>query len=135
MSIFNWIKKRWIYLYVIGSLMLIELIGVAVTSHCFYIRRPWIFIFVLGIVFIILFYLKTYMAKFVVGASIICAFGIVDLIFIIIFEMTGQYFDFSMFFHDFFILFVANLDIFRQSILFEIFLLVLSYCLHNICFF
>lgn len=97
MSIFNWIKKRWIYLYVIGSLILIELIGVAVTSHCFYIRRPWIFIFVLGIVFIILFYLKTYMAKFVVGASIICAFGIVDLIFIIIFEMTGQYFDFSMF--------------------------------------
>ena len=29
---------------------------------------------------------QTYMAKFVVGASIICAFGIVDLIFIIIFD-------------------------------------------------
>lgn len=96
MLFINWVKKNWIYLYVMISLILIELIGVAVTSHRFYIRNPWIFTFFLGFIFVILFYIRSYTAKFVVGACAIGILGIVDLVFIIIYEMTGQYFDYSM---------------------------------------
>ncbi len=96
MVIFNWFKKNWIYIYVITSLILLELVAVAVTSHQFYIRSPWILFFFLCLVFLILFYTRSYMAKFIVGAFSIGIIGIVDLIFIIIYEMTGQYFEYSM---------------------------------------
>lgn len=76
--------------------MLIELTGVCVTSGRFLIRRPFIFLSMLGIFSGVLFLIKNQWGRYWCAFSVLLAFFIVDLIFIVVYDMTGTTFDFSM---------------------------------------
>ena len=84
----------WIYL---GFALLIELVAVFVTSGKFYIRSPLIFIFIQLIITTILLSISSNKVRHVATYLILIAFMIVDLVFIVIFEMTETIFDYGMF--------------------------------------
>ncbi len=75
---------------------LIELFGVLVTSGKFYIRSPWLFLLIQAIFICILFLITNNKARHIVASILLCVFMIVNLIFIVIFEMTETLFDYGM---------------------------------------
>ena len=84
----------WIYF---GLALLIELIAVFVTSGKFYIRSPLIYLFVQLMIVLILLSIPSNKARHITASLLLVFFMIVDLVFIIIFEMTETIFDYGMF--------------------------------------
>ncbi|MFR5062264.1 MAG: LTA synthase family protein [Christensenellales bacterium] len=78
--------------------ILLELTAVLVTSGKFYIIRPWMYLTILGFLTAVQFFIPNNTARHVFSSFALAAFFIVDLIFIVIFDMTGKgnVFDFSM---------------------------------------
>lgn len=76
--------------------VLIELTGVCVTSGKFWIRRPYIFLSWLGILTCILFTVKSQRARYWCAFSFLLLGTLIDLVFIVVYDMTGSTFDFSM---------------------------------------
>lgn len=84
----------WAYL---GIAILIELFGVLVTSGKFYIRSPWLFFLLQAIIVAILFCITNNKARHIVSSLFLIVFFVVNLVFIVIFEMTsGTIFDYGM---------------------------------------
>lgn len=78
--------------------IIIELTGVCVTSGKFYIRNPLMFFSILGIFTAVLFSVKNQKGRYWCAFVIMTAICVVDLIFIVIYEMTGgSMFTFYMF--------------------------------------
>ncbi len=75
---------------------LIELLGVFVTSGKFYILEPWLFLLVQFIFVMVLFCISSNRARHVVSSCFLVTFMIVNLVFIVIFEMTETIFDYGM---------------------------------------
>lgn len=84
----------WIYFVLV---CLIELLGVWVTSNKFYIRQPWIFLFLQFIIVLVLLTIKSNKARHITSSILLGVFMIVNLVFIVIFEMTETIFDYGMF--------------------------------------
>ncbi|MBQ7881082.1 MAG: hypothetical protein IJ358_04500, partial [Clostridia bacterium] len=84
----------WIYF---GLALLIELVAVFVTSDKFYIRMPWIFLLVQLFIVLILLCIPSNKARHITSSLLLIFFMIVDLVFIVIFEMTETIFDYGMF--------------------------------------
>jgi len=84
----------WIYF---GLALLIELTAVFVTSGKFYIRSPLIFLFVQMMIMLILLSISSNKARHITSYLLLMFFMIVDLVFIVIFEMTETIFDYGMF--------------------------------------
>ena len=84
----------WIYF---GLAVLIELTAVFVTSNKFYIRLPFIFLLLQLFIMLILLCIPSNKARHIVSSCLLIFFMIVDLVFIVIFEMTETIFDFGMF--------------------------------------
>ena len=84
----------WIYF---GLALLIELTAVFVTSDKFYIRMPFIFLLVQLFIMLILLTIKSNKARHMTSSALLIFFMIVDLVFIVIFEMTETIFDYGMF--------------------------------------
>jgi len=84
----------WIYF---GLALLIELTAVFVTSNKFYIRSPWIFLLVQLMIVLILLSISSNKARHITSYLLLIFFMIVDLVFIVIFEMTETIFDYGMF--------------------------------------
>lgn len=84
----------WAYL---GIAIVIELFGVLVTSGKFYIRSPWLFFLLQAIIIAILFCITNNKARHIVSSLFLIVFFVVNLVFIVIFEMTsGTIFDYGM---------------------------------------
>ena len=83
----------WIYFAIV---LLIELFGVLVTSNKFYIRSPWLFLLLQAIMIGILFCIGNNKARHIVSSIFLIVFAIVNLVFIVIFEMTETLFDYGM---------------------------------------
>lgn len=84
----------WAYLIIA---ILIELFGVLVTSNKFYIRSPWLFFLLQAIVVAILFCIGNNKARHIVSSLFLLVFFVVNLVFIVIYEMTsGTLFDYGM---------------------------------------
>lgn len=84
----------WAYLIIV---VLIELFGVLVTSNKFYIRSPWLFFLLQAIVIAILFCIGSNKIRHIVASLFLLVFFVVNLVFIVIFEMTsGTMFDYGM---------------------------------------
>lgn len=83
----------WIYF---GLALLIELVAVFVTSDKFYIRSPWIFLLVQLVMMLILLTIPSNKARHITASIMLSVFMIVDLVFIVIFEMTETIFDYGM---------------------------------------
>lgn len=84
----------WIYFVLV---CLIELTAVCVTSGKFYIRSPWIFFMVQMLIALVLLTITSNKARHIVASVLLCVFMIVNLVFIVIFEMTETIFDYGMF--------------------------------------
>ncbi len=84
----------WIYF---GIATLIELVAVFVTSDKFYIRSPFIFLFVQLFIVLILLSISSNKARHITSSLLLVFFMVVDLVFIVIFEMTETIFDYGMF--------------------------------------
>ena len=84
----------WIYF---GLAMLIELTAVFVTSDKFYIRSPLIFLLIQLFIMLILLAIKSNKARHITTSLLLVLFMVVDLVFIVIFEMTETIFDYGMF--------------------------------------
>lgn len=84
----------WIYF---GLALLIELTAVFVTSNKLYIRMPFIFLLVQLFVMLILLSIPSHKVRHITAYLLLIFWMIVDLVFIIIFEMTETIFDYGMF--------------------------------------
>lgn len=76
---------------------IIELTAVCVTCGKFYIRLPFIFLLIQFFFVVILFTLKSNKSRLILSSILLSIFAVVDLVFIVIFEMTETIFDFGMF--------------------------------------
>lgn len=94
--IIEFFKQNWIILFTALAILLFEHVAVAVTSGAFYIQKPWILFYQILLIISILYALKTQFSRFIVSIVILVLYAFVDLIFIIIYEMTGQIFDYTM---------------------------------------
>ena len=84
----------WIYF---GLVTLIELVAVFVTSGKFYIRSPLIFLLTQLFIMLILLAIPSNKARHITSYLLLIFFMVVDLVFIVIFEMTETIFDYGMF--------------------------------------
>ncbi|MBQ8424621.1 MAG: sulfatase-like hydrolase/transferase [Clostridia bacterium] len=75
---------------------LIELIGVFVTSGKFYIKSPWVFLLVQLIFVCVLFCINTNKVRHIVASCFLAVFMIVNIVFVVLFEMTETMFDYGM---------------------------------------
>ena len=84
-----------IFVYFLVAIF-IELLGVFVTSKKFYISSPWLFLLILFVFVAILFCLPTNKLRHIVSSILLSVSMIVNLVFIVIFEMTETTFDYGM---------------------------------------
>lgn len=75
---------------------LIELLAVFVTSGKFYIKQPWVFLLIQLFFVGILFCIPKNKVRHIVASAFLALFMIVNLVFIVIFEMTETIFDYGM---------------------------------------
>ncbi|MFQ6724029.1 MAG: LTA synthase family protein [Clostridia bacterium] len=84
----------WVYF---ALALIIELTAVFVTSDKFYIRSPLIFLFVQLLMVLILLSISSNKVRHIVASILLVTFMIIDIVFIVIFEMTETIFDYGMF--------------------------------------
>lgn len=84
----------WIYF---GIALFIELLAVFVTSGKFYIRMPYIYLLIQLFIVSALLTIPSNKARHITTSLLLVAFMIVNLVFIVIYEMTETIFDFGMF--------------------------------------
>lgn len=92
----NFIKNNWLIIVYIFIALITELTGVAVTAGKFYIRSPWTFFSIIIFFSAILFYIRSNFARFIVAVVMLGLHGILNIGFIVVYEMTGQIFDYTM---------------------------------------
>ncbi len=84
----------WIYF---GIALFIELLAVFVTSGKFYIRMPYIYLLIQLFIMVALLAIPSNKARHIVTSLLLIAFMVINLVFIVIYEMTETIFDFGMF--------------------------------------
>lgn len=95
-TINSFIKSNYlIFLYAAVSVIL-ELIGVYITVGKFYIRDPRLFICIQAIVVVVAFLIKNNRVRHAYLSIVIAISGVVNLVFIVVYKMTGTFFDFGM---------------------------------------
>ncbi len=92
----KFLKNNLLIIVYLVIVTLIELFGVLVTSGKFYIRSPWLFLLIQSIFVCILFAITNHKARHIVASCFLTLFMVVNLIFIVIFEMTETLFDYGM---------------------------------------
>ncbi|MGL4949353.1 MAG: LTA synthase family protein [Anaeroplasmataceae bacterium] len=93
----SFLKNNIIVLVYAILAFLIELMGVAFTDKVFYIKDPRYILTILASTSIILFLVTNKKAKTIVASLFVLSQALMNTFFLILFEMNGQYFDFSMF--------------------------------------
>lgn len=95
-SVWDWIKNnRLVALYFLFAI-LVELIAVWEVEGVPFMTRPFLslglLVFLCGIILLV----KNNYARLTVGAVLLIAQAVLDLVFSVIYDMTGQYFDWGM---------------------------------------
>jgi len=96
-KILGFLRDNCIPLLFVVAAAVMELVAVTVTSGSFYIRDPWMYLTVLAVLCAVLFLLPTNRARHICACCFLVAFFVIDIALIIIYEMTGSLFDFSLF--------------------------------------
>lgn len=96
-KLLNFLDRNWIIIYNAITIILIELMAVLVTSSKFYISSPRILITLVLLISICLYIIKSQFVRYITSVCLMTLFAIVDIIFIVIYELTGQTFEFQMF--------------------------------------
>lgn len=76
--------------------LLIEFTSVLLTSGKFYIQSPEIFLTILTLFSIILFLVRSQVARTFVATTFLLLQGVLNIGFVLLFDLTGQIFDYSM---------------------------------------
>ncbi len=92
----KFLKSNFIIWAFIAIAVIIELTGVCVTSYKFYIRRPYMLISLLALFSCVLFGIKNQRGRYWCSFIILLVWFVLDLVFIVVFDMTGSTFDYSM---------------------------------------
>ncbi len=95
-KIIEFFKTNYIPFVFAACAVIIELTAVAVTAGKFYIRNPLMYLTMLAVLTGIQFFIGTNKARYVYSSVALAAIFVCDLVFIVIYEMTGTIFDFSM---------------------------------------
>ncbi len=95
-KIWDFFRTNYIPFLFLVAAVIVELMGVLVTSGKFYVRTPWMWLSILAIVCGLQFLFKSHTVRFWISSISLIIFFVFDLVFIVIFEMTGTIFDFSM---------------------------------------
>lgn len=90
------IKNNYIPILFAFVAVCMELTAVFVTSGRLLIRRPWLYLSMLAILTLLQYFLRTNRARHICASILLSVFFVCDLVFIVIYEMTGTIFDFSM---------------------------------------
>ena len=90
------IKNNYIPILFALTALCMELTAVFVTTGKLLIRHPWIYLSLLAILTLMQYFLRTNRARHICSSILLSVFFIFDLVFIVIYEMTGTIFDFSM---------------------------------------
>lgn len=90
------IKNNYIPILFAFVAVCMELTAVYVTSGRLLIRRPWLYLSMLAILTLLQYFLRTNRARHICASILLSIFFVCDLVFIVIYEMTGTIFDFSM---------------------------------------
>lgn len=93
----KFLKENLLIFIYLAVAIIIELMGVVVTSGKFYIASPWLFFLILLLFVGVLFCLPSNRVRHIVSSVFLCVAMIVNLVFIVIFEMTETTFDYGMF--------------------------------------
>ena len=94
--VLQWLKANYIPIVFTLIAVIIELTAVAVTGSKFFIRSPWMYLTVLAMLTIIQFFMSSQKKRYIYTIVVLSVIFALDLVFIIIFELTGTIFDFSM---------------------------------------
>lgn len=90
------IKNNYIPILFAFVAVCMELTAVYVTSGKLLIRHPWLYLSMLAILTLLQYFLRTNRARHICASILLSVFFVCDLVFIVIYEMTGTIFDFSM---------------------------------------
>lgn len=88
-------KNKIVVLYAIYAI-LIELLAVYSVDNNLFIKKPLIMISLLVLFMNILLLLKSNKSRCIIGCILLLIQGTADIIFVVIYDMTGTYFDFGM---------------------------------------
>ena len=93
----NFIKKNYIVItYVLVSIFL-EIMGLVALGYTPFIFKPWFDLTLLGITTSILVLINSNKARYYTSTLFLLAQGVINLVMIVIFDMTGTVFDYGMF--------------------------------------
>lgn len=95
-NIRNWIKENRLAVMYFVFAICIEMIAVFTVEGNPFLRRPFIALGVLLLLTALVLLIPNDKARFIIYAVLLAAQGILDLVFAVIYDMTGQYFDFAM---------------------------------------
>lgn len=89
-------KQNYLPLLFALTAILIELTAVFATSGDFYIRSPWMYLTLILLLTLVQYFFTTNHIRHIFSSIVLAAIFVFDLVFIVIFEMTGTIFDYSM---------------------------------------
>ena len=92
----HFLKTNYIPLTFLLLGVIIELVAVLVTSGKFYVRNPIMWLSILGALTVTQFFILNQKARYIYSCIALLVLMILDLVFIVIYDMTGTIFDFSM---------------------------------------
>ncbi len=92
----HFFKTNYIPLCFFALGVIIELVAVLVTSGKFFVRNPIMWLSILGTLTIVQFFILNQKARYIFSCVVLLVWMLIDIIFIVIYDMTGTIFDFSM---------------------------------------
>ncbi len=95
-KITDFIRSNYIPFLFAAIAVVIELTAVFVTSGKLFIRSPWMYFTVLGLLVALQFFIASNRVRHILSCVLLSVVFVLDLVFIVIYEMTGTIFDFSM---------------------------------------
>ncbi len=95
-KIISCLKENYLIIAYVLLTIFYELLGVCVTFHKFMIRDPRMLFIFIGLVVLTLLLIRNQFLRYI-GCSVLLLFtGFLNILFILVYEMTGTVFDFSM---------------------------------------
>ena len=95
-KILDWLKTNRLAVLYFFFAVFIEMIAVFTVEKNPFFDRPFIALGVLLVFTALVLLIPNERARFIIYAALLAAQGILDLVFAVIYDMTGQYFDFAM---------------------------------------
>lgn len=92
----NFIKNNLNFFIYFAFSILVELSGIYAITGKFYIRYPWFLLTISGIIFSIINFIKSRTIKNITLISLLTLQSILSLVFVVLYDNTGTYFDFNM---------------------------------------